>query len=115
MTSYSVIATVLNNEVESPGGLRIEELAEKGRNFMTYFGCCHGLRGDYNSDGNHSNILDLTYAIDRMFRGGRPPLCLGEGDVNSDLSSADVLDLTFMVDYIFRGGLAPKKCSDAPG
>ena len=115
LTFYSVIATVLNNEVESPGGLRIEELAEKGRNFMTYFGCCHGLRGDLNSDGNDANILDLTYCVDRIFRGGSPATCLGESDINADGSPLDVLDLTFLVDYIFRGGLAPYKCSDAPG
>jgi len=113
---YSVIATVLNEEVESPGpGLRIEELAEKGRNFMTYFGCCHGLRGDFNSDGVYGNILDLTYSVDRIFRGGKQASCLGEADINADGSPADILDLTFLVNYIFRGGPAPYKCSDAPG
>ena len=112
---YSVIATVLNNEVEAPGGLRIEDLADMGQNFMTYFGCCHGLRGDLNSDGDNANILDLTYSVDRIFRGGSPATCLGESDINADGSPLDVLDLTFLVDYIFRGGLAPYKCSDAPG
>ena len=113
---YSVIATVLNEEIESPGpGLRIEELVERGQNFMTYFGCCHGLRGDLNSDGNDANILDLTNCVDRIFRGGTAPTCLGESDVNADGSPLDVLDLTFLVDYIFRGGPAPYKCSDAPG
>ncbi|MCH7948774.1 MAG: hypothetical protein IIC66_13355 [candidate division Zixibacteria bacterium] len=113
---YSVIATVLNNDTELRGSvLRIEQLAEKGQNFMTYFGCCHGLRGDLNSDGNDANILDLTYSVDRIFRGGSPATCLGESDINADGSPLDVLDLTFLVDYIFRGGLAPYKCSDAPG
>ena len=112
---YSVIATVLNEDVESPGpGLRIEELAEKGRNFMTYFGCCHGLRGDFNSDGLSGNILDLTYSVDRIFRGGNRVLCLGEADINADGSPMNILDLTFIVDYIFRGGIAPYRCSDAP-
>ena len=82
---------------------------------MTYFGCCHGLRGDFNSDGQYANILDLTYAVDRIFRGGNQALCLGEGDINADGSPSNILDLTFLVDYIFRGGLAPYKCSDAPG
>ena len=113
---YSVIATVLNNDTELRGSvLRIEQLAEKGRNFMTYFGCCHGLRGDFNSDGVFGNILDLTYCVNRIFRGGTAPTCLGESDINADGSPLDVLDLTFLVDYIFRGGLAPYKCSDAPG
>ncbi|MCH7691780.1 MAG: hypothetical protein IIA17_12160, partial [candidate division Zixibacteria bacterium] len=112
---YSVMATVLNDEVESPGpGLRIEELAERGRNFMTYFGCCHGLRGDFNSDGVSGNILDLTYSVDRIFRGGNQALCLGEADINADGSPLDVLDLVFLLDYIFRGGQGPYNCSDAP-
>ncbi|MCH9025125.1 MAG: hypothetical protein IH931_07305, partial [candidate division Zixibacteria bacterium] len=113
---YSVIATVLNNDTELRGSvLRIEQLAEKGRNFMTYFGCCHGLRGDFNSDGVYGNILDLTYSVDRIFRGGNQALCLGEGDINADGSPSDILDLIFLVDYIFRGGVAPYNCSDAPG
>ena len=111
---YSVIATVLNNEVEAPAGLRIEELAVRGRNFMTYFGCCHGRRGDLNSDGKDANILDLTFAVDRIMRGGRAPTCLGESDINADGSPMNILDLTFIVDVIFRGGIAPYNCSDAP-
>ena len=81
---------------------------------MTYFGCCHGLRGDFNSDGVSGNILDLTYSVDRIFRGGNQALCLGEADINADGSPLDVLDLVFLLDYIFRGGPAPYKCSDAP-
>ncbi len=111
---YSVIATVLNNEVEAPAGLRIEELAVRGRNFMTYFGCCHGRRGDFNSDGKDADILDLTFIIDRIMRGGRAPTCLGESDINADGSPMNILDLTFIVDVIFRGGIAPYNCSDAP-
>ena len=114
LTFYSVIATVLNNEVEAPGRLRIEDLADMGQNFMTYFGCCHRGRGDFNSDGKDANILDLTFAVDRIMRGGRAPTCLGESDINADGSPMNILDLTFIVDVIFRGGIAPYKCSDAP-
>ena len=74
--------------------------------------CCIGIRGDANGDGGaQPNILDLTYLVDRIFRGGPPVGCPKEGDVNSDgASSPNILDLTFMVDRIFRGGPPPGAC-----
>jgi hypothetical protein len=73
-------------------------------------GCCIGNRGDLNSDGTDANILDLTFAVDRIFRGGPAALCPEEGDVNSDGTSTNILDLTYLVDRIFRGGPAPGTC-----
>ena len=96
------------------GPSRIEDLADKGRNFTTYFGCCRNLRGDLNNDNKDANVLDLTFAVDRIFRGGVPAVCAGEADANSDKSALDVLDLTFLVDRIFRGGPAPASCGTPP-
>lgn len=73
-------------------------------------GCCVGDRGDVNGDGVNGNILDLTYLVDRIFRGGDPAECDGEADLNGDGIPANILDLTFMVDRIFRGGDAPGGC-----
>ena len=67
-------------------------------------GCCVGGRGDVNGDGTDANILDLTYLVDRIFRGGDPAECDDEADLNSDGTPANILDLTFLVDRIFRGG-----------
>jgi len=78
--------------------------------FVTKFECCIGIRGDLNGDGADANILDLTYAVDRMFRGGPPASCSKEGDVNSDGVSIDILDLTFLVDRVYRGGPPPGPC-----
>ena len=72
--------------------------------------CCVGIRGDLNGDGIDANILDLTYAVDRIFRGGPPAACPEEGDVNSDGDPTNILDLTFLVDRIFRGGPLPGSC-----
>ncbi len=74
-------------------------------------GCCVGNRGDFNGDGGFStNVLDLTFAVDRIFRGGAAPACAEEGDINGDGTVCNVLDLTFIVNLIFRGGVQPSAC-----
>ena len=72
--------------------------------------CCVGNRGDLNGDGDDANILDLTFAVDRIFRGGSASLCPEEGDANGDSDPTNILDLTFLVDRIFRGGPPPGSC-----
>jgi hypothetical protein len=73
-------------------------------------GCCIGNRGDCNNDGTDANILDLNFLVNRVFRGGPPPVCAEEGDCNSDGTSANILDLNFLVNRVFRGGPAPGPC-----
>ncbi|MGH8014616.1 MAG: CARDB domain-containing protein [Candidatus Zixiibacteriota bacterium] len=72
---------------------------------------CIGLRGDVNSDGIYDvNILDQTYLVDRIFRGGpRSPRPL-EADVNGSGGIPNVVDLTFIIDRLFRGGPPPPPC-----
>jgi len=72
--------------------------------------CCISPVGDANNDGANCNILDLTFLVDRIFRGGPPAVCLPEANLNGDLNSSNILDLTFAVDRIFRGGSAPGPC-----
>ena len=72
--------------------------------------CCNGNRGDLNGDGNDANILDLTFLVDYIFRGGPAATCAEEADVNGDDTPSNILDLTFLVDFIFRGGPATGPC-----
>ena len=74
--------------------------------------CCIGNKGNVNGDINDLvNVLDLTYIIDRLFRGGPPPSCPEEANLDNDPENRlTVLDLTFLVDRIFRGGPAPGPC-----
>ena len=73
--------------------------------------CCIGNRGDANGDGTDATILDLTYLVDYIFRGGPVVECTEEGNMNGDPNeNVDILDLTFLVDYIWRGGPAPGAC-----
>lgn len=73
--------------------------------------CCIGQRGDINNDGADANVLDLTYLLDRIFRGGPDLYCAEEGNLDQDAQgNVNILDLTYLVDYIFRGGQAPPDC-----
>ena len=80
--------------------------------FVITGSCCVGIRGDVNNDGAvNPNILDLTYLVDRIFRGGPPADCLDEANVNGDGAvNPNILDLTYLVDRIFRGGPPPGPC-----
>jgi len=73
-------------------------------------GCCINLRGDPNGDGNEANIIDLNFAVNRIFRGGPPANCFEEGNPNGDGSSLNILDLNYFVNRIFRGGPMPVPC-----
>ena len=60
--------------------------------------------GDANGDGTPGDILDLTFMVDRIFRGGPgsdPPQA---SDFNCDGFYGNIVDLTIIVDFVFRGG-----------
>jgi hypothetical protein len=64
--------------------------------------------GDINGDGDGTNVSDLGYLVDFLFRGGTPPpvIAAADGDGrNGDI--INVSDLTYFVDYVFRGGPPP--------
>ncbi|HEX2897334.1 MAG TPA: hypothetical protein VHP63_04710, partial [candidate division Zixibacteria bacterium] len=107
---YTVYASVLE---DLAGPARIQQLAERGRTFARYWGCCVGTKGDLNGDGTEANVVDLNFAVNKIFRGGLNVSCFGEGDVNSDKTVLNVVDLNYLVNKIFRGGAAPQNCNFA--
>ncbi len=95
--------------LDNPGGFPVGFLCDAIHDIISC-GCCINLRGDPNGDLAESNILDLTFAVDRIFRGGPAAACPMEGDPNGDGASLNILDLTHFVDRIFRGGPPPVPC-----
>ncbi len=85
--------------------------SEFSNTFAVYVGgnCCIGIKGDVNGDGKNANIIDLTFIVDFIFRGGDCTGCAEEADISGD-GEFNVVDLTSLVDYIFRSGRAPGVC-----
>ncbi len=74
--------------------------------------CCIDRRGDLNGDGHDADIVDLTFAVNFIFRSGPLPACPNESDINGDGRPLNVLDLTCLVNSIFKGGEAAGTCPD---
>jgi hypothetical protein len=72
--------------------------------------CCVGVRGDIDNNGVDATVLDLTYMINDIFRGGADPVCPGEADLDNDGAPSTVLDLTFLINRIYRGGPLTPLC-----
>ncbi len=72
--------------------------------------CCIGIRGDIDGNGDGNSVIDMTYLINNMFRGGPASPCPREADLNNDGRSATILDLTFIIDDLYRGGPSPGGC-----
>ncbi|HEX2896550.1 MAG TPA: integrin alpha, partial [candidate division Zixibacteria bacterium] len=64
-------------------------LHNAGKVYFLSVNSCFGNRGDLNHDGSDSNMLDLNFLVNRIFRSGPAPACSEEGDVNSDGISAN--------------------------
>lgn len=64
--------------------------------------------GDFDGNGILQNIIDLTYWVDFVFRGGPPSPDLRAADLDGNGTIQNIVELTYMVDYIFRGGPPPQ-------
>ena len=76
--------------------------------------CCVGMRGNFDGDSaDIIDILDLTYLVAFMFKGGNPPPCQEECDVNNQPALIDILDLTYLVAFMFKEGPPPAPCNSS--
>ena len=59
------------------------------------------------------NILDITYLISYLYKGGLQPapylICSGDANCNCVVN---ILDITFLINYIYRSGLPPCTCEN---
>lgn len=63
--------------------------------------------GDINNDGTGTNILDLNFLVNYIFRFGPVPANFLASNCDGILGSPDILDLTCVVNYLFREGPDP--------
>ena len=67
---------------------------------------CEGfIRGDANGD-KIINILDVTYLIKYLYKGGPAPVPLAAADANCD-AHINITDIVYLISYLYRGGPAP--------
>lgn len=60
-------------------------------------------------DADHSgavNILDVTYIISYLYKGGPAPIPPQSGDAD-DSGSVNILDVTYLISYLYKGGPIP--------
>ncbi|MEW6014631.1 MAG: thrombospondin type 3 repeat-containing protein [Candidatus Zixiibacteriota bacterium] len=66
---------------------------------------CDYICGDANGSGG-INILDATFIIAYLFKGGATPDPLISADANNN-GSINILDATFLINFLFKGGAEP--------
>ncbi|MFH2035569.1 MAG: dockerin type I repeat-containing protein, partial [Candidatus Zixiibacteriota bacterium] len=64
-----------------------------------------GICGDVNCNGS-VNILDITYLISYLYKGGPVPCEAWRADVNSN-GAVNILDITYLISYLYKGGPDP--------
>ncbi len=67
--------------------------------------CCMDHPGDAN-DTQTINILDVTFIINYLYKGGPAPTCPANADPNASCS-INILDVTAIINYLYKGGPAP--------
>jgi len=66
---------------------------------------CDFICGDVNLTGI-IDLLDITYLVNYLYKGGPPPVFMASGDVNSS-RLIDILDITYIINYIYKAGPEP--------
>jgi hypothetical protein len=64
------------------------------------------IAGDANNSDN-LNLLDASYIINALYRGGPRPIPEAAGDVNGN-NAINLLDVSYLINFLYRGGPDPK-------
>ncbi len=69
--------------------------------------CCHipEVAGDADFN-NIVNLLDITYLILFLYKGGPAPICQARANANA-VDPINLLDITYLIAYLYKGGPAP--------
>jgi hypothetical protein len=68
-------------------------------------GCCN-IPGDANGNGSFDTIIEVTYIIKFLYRGGPAPRCMEQADVNGD-GTVNIRDVTYLIGFLYVGGPRP--------
>jgi plastocyanin len=71
---------------------------------ITVNSCCIKA-GDANNNGA-VNLLDVTFLINRLFKGGALPPCPAQADANGN-GAVNLLDVTYLINFLFKSASAP--------
>ncbi|MFH2036985.1 MAG: M28 family peptidase [Candidatus Zixiibacteriota bacterium] len=53
------------------------------------------------------NIIDITYLISYLYKGGPEPIPMESGDVNNT-GDINILDITYLISYLYKSGADPE-------
>jgi hypothetical protein len=61
--------------------------------------------GDANGSGV-TNIADVTFIINFLYKGGPPPVPSASADLNKS-GNINIQDVTYLINYLYKSGPAP--------
>jgi len=88
-------------------GIRVEDSSDPVLDYLKYFMMTveDGIAGDVDCNCNY-NLLDITYLVNYLYKGGPAPTCEMGYDINAD-GACNVLDISHIVNYLYKGGVPP--------
>ena len=92
-------------EVGDTLGLWIDGNYLSGRDYCFVSLIVKSSCGDINNDAN-INILDISYLISYLYRGGQAPQYPQYADVDNT-GNMNILDVSYLVGYLYKGGPLP--------
>jgi hypothetical protein len=103
-TSYK-LQTTIGQTATGPGTSTAYKVNQGfWQNFGSTSGCCVK-GGDANHDGK-LNLLDVSYIINKLYRGGPDFFCVEEADAKAD-GKINLLDVSYIINGLYRGGPMP--------